>query len=55
MRFVASPRGHVHEYLSACDVLVFTPSPTEGAPRVITEGQLVGVPVIATDSPGTQA
>ncbi len=29
------------------------PSPTEGAPRVITEGQLVGVPVIATDAPGT--
>ena len=42
----------MNEFLSACDVLVFTPSPTEGAPRVITEAQLVGIPVIAIAEPG---
>ncbi len=52
VRFVPSPRGHVNEFLSACDVLAFAPSPTEGAPRVVIESQLVGVPVIATDSEG---
>jgi glycosyltransferase involved in cell wall biosynthesis len=54
VRFVASPPERVHELLSACDALVFTPSPTEGAPRVIAEAQLVGVPVIATDRPGAE-
>ncbi len=52
VRFVTSPRGRVNEFLSACDALAFTPSPTEGAPRVITEAQLVGIPVIATAEPG---
>jgi glycosyltransferase involved in cell wall biosynthesis len=52
VRFVGSVRGHVESFLSACDVLVFAPSPTEGAPRVIVMAQLVGVPVIATDPEG---
>lgn len=52
VRFVTSPSGKVNEFLSACDALVFTPSPTEGAPRVITEAQLVGIPVIAIAEPG---
>jgi len=29
---------------SACDLLVFAPSPTEGEPRAIVMAQLVGVP-----------
>lgn len=52
VRFATSPPGRVNEFLSACDALAFTPSPTEGAPRVITEAQLVGIPVIATAEPG---
>ena len=49
IRFAPNVRGHVESFLSACDVLVFTPSPTEGEPRVIVMAGLVGVPVIATD------
>ncbi|HST39199.1 MAG TPA: glycosyltransferase, partial [Conexibacter sp.] len=52
IRFAPNVRGHVEEFLSACDVLVFAPSPTEGAPRVIVMAQLVGVPVVATDPEG---
>lgn len=54
VRFEPNVRGHVEEFLSACDVLVFAPSPTEGEPRVIVMSQLVGVPVIATDSEGAE-
>jgi glycosyltransferase involved in cell wall biosynthesis len=53
VRFVPNVRGHIESFLSACDLLVFTPSPTEGEPRVIVMAQLVGVPVIATDREGT--
>jgi len=52
VRFVGGVRGNVEAFLSACDVLVFAPSATEGAPRVIAMAQLVGVPVIATDPEG---
>lgn len=52
VRFAPNVRGHVEAFLSACDALVFAPSPTEGAPRVIVMAQLVGVPVIATDPEG---
>ncbi len=52
IRFVPNVRGHVEAFLSACDLLVFAPSPTEGAPRVIVMAQLVGVPVLATDPEG---
>jgi glycosyltransferase involved in cell wall biosynthesis len=54
VRFVPNVRGHVESFLSACDLLVFTPSPTEGEPRVIVLAQLVGVPVIATDPEGAR-
>ncbi len=54
VRFVPNVRGHVEAFLSACDLLVFAPSPTEGEPRVIVMSQLVGVPVIATDAEGAQ-
>lgn len=52
VRFVPNVRGQVEAFLSACDLFVFTPSPTEGAPRAIVMAQLVGVPVISTDAPG---
>ena len=52
VRFEPNVRGHVEEFLSACDLLVFSPSPTEGEPRVIVMAQLVGLPVIATDPEG---
>lgn len=52
--FLPTPRGHVHELLSACDVQVFAPSPTEGAPRAVAFGQLVGLPVIATGPQGAR-
>jgi glycosyltransferase involved in cell wall biosynthesis len=52
VRFAPNVRGHVEAFLSACDALVFAPSPTEGAPRVIVMASLVGVPVIATDPEG---
>ena len=52
VRFVPNVRGHVEAFLSACDLLVFAPSPTEGEPRVIVMAQLVGIPVIATDPEG---
>lgn len=54
IRFVPNVRGHVAEFLSACDVLVFAPSPTEGAPRVIVMAQLVGVPVVSTGAEGAE-
>jgi glycosyltransferase involved in cell wall biosynthesis len=54
VRFAPSVRGHVQAFLSACDLLVFAPSPTEGEPRAIVLAQLVGVPVIATDSEGAE-
>jgi glycosyltransferase involved in cell wall biosynthesis len=52
VRFIPTPRGHVHEVLSACDVQVFAPQPLEGAPRSIVFGQLTERPVIATAAMG---
>ncbi len=54
VRFVPNVRGQVEAFLSACDLLVFAPSPTEGEPRVIVMAQLVGVPVVATDAEGAR-
>jgi glycosyltransferase involved in cell wall biosynthesis len=54
VRFEPNVRGHVESFMSACDVLVFAPSPTEGEPRVIVLAQLVGLPVIATDQEGAK-
>jgi glycosyltransferase involved in cell wall biosynthesis len=53
VRFIPTPRGYVHEILSACDVAVFAPAPTEGAPQAIAFGHLVGRPVVATAHAGT--
>jgi glycosyltransferase involved in cell wall biosynthesis len=52
VRFLPTPRGYVHELLSACDVEVLAPQSTEGAPRAIGFGQLVQRPVIATANAG---
>jgi glycosyltransferase involved in cell wall biosynthesis len=52
VRFVANVRGEVEAFLSACDLLVFAPSPTEGEPRIVVLAQLVGLPVIATHPEG---
>lgn len=53
IRFVPNARGHVEEFLSACDLLAFAPSPTEAdRPRVIVMAQLVGLPVLATHPEG---
>jgi glycosyltransferase involved in cell wall biosynthesis len=54
VRFAPNVRGHVEEFLSACDLLVFAPSPTEGEPRVIVMAQLVGVPVVSTHPEGAE-
>jgi glycosyltransferase involved in cell wall biosynthesis len=56
VRFVPNVRGHVEEFLSACDLLAFAPSPTEAdRPRVIVMAQLVGLPILATDPEGAEA
>jgi glycosyltransferase involved in cell wall biosynthesis len=54
IRFVPNVRGHVEAFLSACDLLVFAPSPTEGEPRVIVMAQLIGLPVLATAPEGAE-
>jgi glycosyltransferase involved in cell wall biosynthesis len=56
VRFVSDIRGYVQEFLSACDLLAFAPSPTEAdRPRVIVMAQLVGLPVVATHPEGAGA
>jgi glycosyltransferase involved in cell wall biosynthesis len=53
VRFEPNVRGHVEAFLSACDLFVFAPSPTEADyPRVIVMAQLVGVPVVSTHPEG---
>ena len=54
VRFAPNVRAHAQSFLSACDLLVFTPSPTEGEPRIIVMAQLVGVPVVAADQEGAR-
>lgn len=53
IRFIPLQKD-VEAFLSACDALVFAPSPTEGAPRVIILAQLVGIPVVATGAEGSE-
>ena len=50
--FVPTPGGDVADYLSAFDVLVFCPSPTEGAPRAVILGMLASRPCLATGAEG---
>jgi glycosyltransferase involved in cell wall biosynthesis len=50
--FIPTPGADVAEVLSAFDVLVFCPSPTEGAPRAVILGMLAERPCIATGAEG---
>ena len=50
--FIPTPGREVNEVLSAFDVSVFCPSPTEGAPRAVILGMLAGRPCVATGAEG---
>ena len=50
--FVPTPGAAVGEVLSAFDVSVFCPSPTEGAPRAVILGMLADAPSFATGAEG---
>lgn len=50
--FISTPGDDVDEVLSAFDVLVFCPSPTEGAPRAVILGMLAARPCVATGAEG---
>jgi glycosyltransferase involved in cell wall biosynthesis len=50
--FVPTPGGDVGEVLSAFDVLVFCPSPTEGAPRAVILGMLARRPTLSSAPEG---
>jgi glycosyltransferase involved in cell wall biosynthesis len=50
--FVPTPGAAVGEVLSAFDVSVFCPSPTEGAPRAVILGMLAERPSLATGAEG---
>jgi glycosyltransferase involved in cell wall biosynthesis len=50
--FIATPGPEVPEVLSAFDVSVFCPSPTEGAPRAVILGMLASRPCLSTGAEG---
>ncbi len=50
--FIPTPGAEVPEVLSAFDVSVFCPSPTEGAPRAVILGMLASRPCLATGAEG---
>jgi glycosyltransferase involved in cell wall biosynthesis len=50
--FLPTPGADVAEVLSAFDVSVFCPSPTEGAPRAVILGMLAERPCLATGAEG---
>jgi|HubBroStandDraft_4_1064222.scaffolds.fasta_scaffold04943_3 glycosyltransferase involved in cell wall biosynthesis len=50
--FMPTPGANVAEVLSAFDVSVFCPSPTEGAPRAVILGMLAERPCLATGPEG---
>ena len=50
--FISTPGSEVPEVLSAFDVSVFCPSPTEGAPRAVILGMLASRPCLATGAEG---
>jgi glycosyltransferase involved in cell wall biosynthesis len=52
VRFAPSPGADAPQLLSACDAVVFCPSPTEGEPLAILLGQLSARPVVATAAEG---
>jgi glycosyltransferase involved in cell wall biosynthesis len=50
--FIATPGSEVPDVLSAFDVTVFCPSPTEGAPRAVILGMLASRPCLSTGAEG---
>jgi glycosyltransferase involved in cell wall biosynthesis len=52
VHFIETPRGYVADVLSAFDVSVFCPSPTEGAPRATILAMLASRPCLATGPEG---
>jgi glycosyltransferase involved in cell wall biosynthesis len=50
--FISTPGEEVGEVLSAFDVSVFCPSPTEGAPRAVILGMLASRPCLSTGAEG---
>src|SRR6202000_2613944 len=50
--FIDTPGADVPDVLSAFDVSVFCPSPTEGAPRAVILGMLASRPCLATGAEG---
>jgi glycosyltransferase involved in cell wall biosynthesis len=53
--FLPTPREDVRAVLSAFDVAVFCPSPTEGAPRAVIIAMLAERPCISTGPEGVKA
>lgn len=52
LHIIDTPRGDVADVLSAFDVSVFCPSPTEGAPRAVILGMLARRPCLSTGAEG---
>jgi glycosyltransferase involved in cell wall biosynthesis len=50
--FISTPGTEVPDVLSAFDVSVFCPSPTEGAPRAVILGMLASRPCLSTGAEG---
>jgi glycosyltransferase involved in cell wall biosynthesis len=50
--FIPTPGSEVPDVLSAFDVSVFCPSPTEGAPRAVILGMLASRPCLSTGAEG---
>jgi glycosyltransferase involved in cell wall biosynthesis len=50
--FISTPGAEVADVLSAFDVSVFCPSPTEGAPRAVILGMLASRPCLSTGAEG---
>ena len=50
--FIPTPGSEVADVLSAFDVSVFCPSPTEGAPRAVILGMLASRPCLSTGAEG---
>ncbi len=50
--FIPTPQGYVADVLSAFDVSVFCPSPTEGAPRAVILAMLAERPCLSTGAEG---
>jgi glycosyltransferase involved in cell wall biosynthesis len=52
VHFIDTPGAEVPDVLSAFDVSVFCPSPTEGAPRAVILGMLASRPCLSTGAEG---